>query len=349
MEPDGSFMARVNPGKSVGPMAKKLGNHELGTILEPVFTAARDDFIAKLVADPGAKARIEAMRKARAANQPGALAGASNHAEQGQALIGSAPTIPPPPAGTKPKQRHRTNIEPSVDLSVATNDPASLVTSKIENISTYAGAKALIVSLSAKAAKYDIKDSTLMWLMNAKPPEYDTLDQILDDHMAPKLRTAADRKSAEVFKRELRRVRALTSVLENERAPGVEVASRLGDALVETGQVKADGEVANLQDRFGGGGEYGTMTELGASAMTPEGIAARRRAVGAIIDRLLSAAKNNEIIVSSGYNISQIGSAAQLWLDEKLRPYEDEKELAAAEALLRAEIVTFLSKFHGVA
>jgi hypothetical protein len=100
------------------------------------------------------------------------------------------------------------------------------------------------------------------------------------------------------------------------------------------------------------------MTPVGAAPedgkiVTPEQKLAaklRGRRFGRIFGRLLEAAKKQEVIVAEGgYNLANLATAIERWLEQRFKKKKllNPEDLAASEALLQAEVIKLLSTYHG--
>jgi hypothetical protein len=172
--------------------------------------------------------------------------------------------------------------------------------------------------------------------------------------LTPQIRTGrgakTDNDKAQRFVRLVTRANFLVTALEPARAPGMDVATATAHTLWERErQITPGGRTIITNDVMGSDGTLAPMTGVGAAAAKDEAaIAQRDTRVGNIFDHLLGAAKRNEMIVSeSGYDLAALGSAIQKWLDQKLRSIPDAEALASAELRLQAEIVRFLTSYHG--
>lgn len=93
----------------------------------------------------------------------------------------------------------------------------------------------------------------------------------------------------------------------------------------------------------------GAAPETGV-AVTPQQQAARLtlRRVEQVFRYLLQAARRGEIIViEGGYDLSNLGQAVEMWLEQRKNRYRRPEDLIAAEQFLRAEVLRLLSTYHG--
>jgi hypothetical protein len=114
--------------------------------------------------------------------------------------------------------------------------------------------------------------------------------------------------------------------------------------------------LVNPEQVIGSQGNMAPMTPVGAAPedgkiVTPEQKRAaklRDRRVGRIFGHLLEAAKKKEIIVAEGgYNLANLATAIELWLEQRFKKMPNPEDFAASEALLQAELIKLLSTYHG--
>ena len=353
MLPGGAFKAKVNPETILDdPKGHKVTHEELGRVLQPLFAQAEREFAQRLESDPDARARIDQARQGREQNAPNALGGTGSRFEQQRALLGSAPT----PPGTD-KAAFRTHPEQDVDLSVRSSDPGNVSTSMVQNIERYdqrtTKTGRVVLGIAAKltqnAGRYGISDQHLAMLLSAKPNERLAVTQLITEQMAPHLRVGIkkDQLEAQRFLKLVNRVTFLTATLEPTRSEGVGVPMAAAHTLWDRNRM-IDGRPIVAEDVMGAGGAMAPMTPVGAAAGRPEAVRLRHERIGKIFDHLLAAAKHHELVVAEGgYNLSELGSAVQLWLGEHFRPIRNDEQLAAAEVILQAELLRFLAAYHG--
>lgn len=188
-------------------------------------------------------------------------------------------------------------------------------------------------------------------LLSAKPHERAAVTQLIEHQMRPFIRAGVkkDRDEAARFLRMVHRVTFLTTALEPARSEGVGLPMAVAHTLWDRNRpIEPGGRPITAEDIMGEQGSLAPMTPVGAAAGDPDAVRKRHERIGAIFDHLLGAAKRHEIIVAQGgYNVTELGSAVQLWLAEHLRPIRDEDQLATAEVILQAELLRFLTSYHG--
>ena len=113
MLPDGSFKAKVNPETVLDdPKGHKITHEEMGRLLQPIFAKAEDDFRARLLANPTAKARMDQERADYEQGVPNALEGHARGSSRARSW--RAPTPSRRPARRAPAATSkRTSTSPS--------------------------------------------------------------------------------------------------------------------------------------------------------------------------------------------------------------------------------------------
>jgi len=337
----GTIVARLNPSLTLqNPKGKRVSDAELGALLLPVFAAAEQDYVRSLLADPTRAQNYAAAEQAYQAGTPGSLQGVSRL--EASAIV----------RGRNAPPRSRQRLEPDVDLSINPRGRPG----KVESIGLYRDSlddagqlvPGMVNDLTQKARAQGLHPRRIAEVL-ATPPQQmnDALDAVRDISRTP--RTKADQNAREVFLRQLRRAAVLTQVIEPSRRPGIGTTVAASSSLAALGRVP-------LEEVHGSRGRMAPMTPVGAApeggvAVTREQRQAARltiRRVGQVFRHLAEAARRGEIIViEGGYDLSRLGSAVEMWLEQRKRRYADPGDLLAAEQLLRAEVLRLLNTYHG--
>jgi hypothetical protein len=347
MQPDGRFVARVNPYTVLdAPRGKRVSDTDLGRLLAPVFGAAEQDYTAFLMSHPVAGPAIEDAARRREAGDPGSLSGLTRF-EQQVVLNTSVP-----PVGKR-----------GVETSVAVYVPRRGTRGKVENINTYGpnpragregrSPRATDVGLrkfiSLRARTHGVTNDEVAGILTSRTNTIDLKVNSLAGRLASAGRTQAERRESVAFLNTLRRTAFLTQSFEAARAPGIPTATAVSSVLLAGGRT-------GLPEVLDPRGNMAPMTPVGAapesgSAETPTQHQAERlrhRRVGRIFAELLATASRRGVIATEGgYDLNDLAEAIRLWLEQRLSKVPDPEQLAASEALLRAEIVALLSSYHG--